>query len=388
MINTSLELRDKIRTWISEVPFTEFRDKISERVAGQEELTTFLAIVYNYLNCIADAKPVNCNTIIAAPSGCGKTETYRALRSYFNSTIPEFQIYIFDASQLTATGFKGTESSEILRPFFAKSMRDAIGICFLDELDKKLSPGYSSDGENVNASAINNILTIIEGGEFSMPKFNFTVNTSNLMFVGLGSFSQFREKRSEKKRAIGIFTEEQKEKQAQETDHYKPLTRENMITAGGSYEIIGRFPYIINYHKLSHESILKIINMIAKNSAESFDCEIELGQQMMDDLIESTDTEFGCRLISSKIRSELVQAYAEAIMNTEPGKILEICLEAPGIRRFSWREQTDAEKESDRQDNIWKNWLSDVIDVWDDDGSDFFEKALNDNEYIIQEEVS
>lgn len=44
-----------------------------------------------------------------------------------------------------------------------------------------------------------------------------------------------------------------------EAEHAAPITREDMISAGGCYELIGRFSYIENYHSLNRETIIEII---------------------------------------------------------------------------------------------------------------------------------
>lgn len=264
-MKTSIEakIREDISTWLSRTPYPNFHSAIEERVTGQENLGYITAIVHNYLTCVSEERPMNCNTILAAPSGCGKTETYRALRDYFGREIPELPVYIYDASQITATGFKGSEPSDILAPFFRKGMEKAIGICFLDEIDKKLSPSYTSEGTNTNAEAQNNLLTIVEGEEVH-DRLNHVVNTGNVMFVGLGSFSAFRDLREEDSGHLGFFAEAEKRKQAQEASHYSEITKKDMITAGGSYELIGRFPYVVNYHSLDRESILKVISLLSE----------------------------------------------------------------------------------------------------------------------------
>lgn len=50
---------------------------------GQEEVELIVANIYNYISVLACKKKTNHNMLLAAPSGCGKTEIYRALRDLF-----------------------------------------------------------------------------------------------------------------------------------------------------------------------------------------------------------------------------------------------------------------------------------------------------------------
>ena len=158
----------KVQKWLSIVSFQDFYDDISSQVIGQPNLKKFLANVYNYLKRLANNLPTNNNVILAAPSGSGKTETYRALKRYFNEYIPGFPINILDLSQITSAGFKGSEPSEIINPFIMGNT--AFGLCFLDEFDKKLEPSYTNKNVDANREVQNNLLTIIEGSNVTTKK--------------------------------------------------------------------------------------------------------------------------------------------------------------------------------------------------------------------------
>ena len=105
------DLKLSIKEWLGRVPFTEFRNTIHKDVIGQDNLDLILANVYNYLTNVALGNPVNNNMLMAAPSGCGKTETYRSLRNYFKTEIPELTISQVDVSVITEEGIVGAGSS-------------------------------------------------------------------------------------------------------------------------------------------------------------------------------------------------------------------------------------------------------------------------------------
>ena len=235
---------EQISSWLYNTSFSDFLSEMQSKVIGQDNLTIFCANVYNYLQNIENRIAVNNNSIIAAPSGSGKTQTYRALKEYFSTKIPELPIYIFDLANLTPSGYKGSESSDIVLPLFATNMIKPVGIVFLDEFDKKLIPSITSAGSDTNFEAQNCILTLVEGSFVYNKKYNRQISTDNIMFVGLGSFDYFREKKENEKDIIGFNNVLSEDK-----NHFINITRENMVECGGTNELLGRFPIIINYDK-------------------------------------------------------------------------------------------------------------------------------------------
>ncbi len=211
-------------------------------------------------------------------------------------------------------------------------------------------PSYNSEGVDTNAEVQNNLLTIIEGTDITN-KFNVTVNTDNIMFVGMGSFNAFRTTREKTTAPIGIFSgteQEQNEKEKEDTDHYSEITRGDIIKAGGSYELIGRFPYIVNYHSYGRRGVISIIRSLMATISESFDCGLSLGEDMVEELVASANSEFGVRLIDSEIRKAVMHAFGKAITEEHDGKYLEIQLDSSTDISYYWRNPTDEEIDDDR----------------------------------------
>ncbi len=180
--------------------------------------------------------------------------------------------------------------------------------------------------------------------------------------------NDFLHTRSDQSSPIGIYTREEKEKIKEETKHFAPINREDMIKTGGSYELIGRFPYIVNYHELDEEAIVQVINLITSAAADSFDCGILLESQAMDELVASANSEFGCRLIESKIRDAIIRAYTNAITEDHQGKVLEVVIESLEDVSAYWRDPTEEEIVEDRIES--ESGFFDFETIWDDDSSD------------------
>ncbi|MCR4610777.1 MAG: AAA family ATPase [Lachnospiraceae bacterium] len=336
------DIYSEIRAWINRVPFKDFYNYLSEWIIGQDNLRLIAANVYNYLDSIANHRQINHNVLLTAPSGTGKTETYRVLKAYFEEYIPALPIYIRDTSAVTATGFKGTEVSQLLVPLVATGYYKPYGLVFLDEFDKKILPSFNSGGDNVNMEAQYAMLTVVEGSDIEV-KYNNrikTVNTENVMFIGLGSFDYFRKNKEKERKSIGFGSS------IETFNHFNEITRENMIEAGGCYELIGRFPLIINYNKLSSEAIDSIIYKNLGRLEDKYDCDIKITKELQEELHEVANSKFGCRLIDSVISQKIMEEYSKALCDDNPDldKHLVIRLDTDDSS-YSYRDLTEEEKE-------------------------------------------
>ena len=339
------------RAWLKNVSFAEFKEEIEERVIGQPDLVVVLAQVRNYIEAIGYGRPINHNIIIAAPSGSGKTETYRALRTYFEEYIPLLVVSIVDISQITAAGFRGAEPYEIVRDFFRRRDPNPYGLCFLDELDKKLLPSYSAHGNDTNAETQSNLLTIIEGSTVS-DRQGKCVDTSRIMFVGMGSFDKFRDDQTLEANQIGFGAKEK------EKDPFCHITKEDMVKSGALHELIGRFPIVVNYDSLSEDNIRKVIEKIAFSISETFGCDLDIGEKYETYLLEHAASRFGCREIDSLLRESVLREYAKTLDEDKKGQVLIIELIDKDNSSHKWREPTTREKKLN-------DMISDFVDDTD-----------------------
>lgn len=319
-------LRKAIRDWTRKTSFRDFYNEISKSVIGQEELKTVLASVYGYLTCIGNHKSHRSNSIIAAPSGCGKTETFRAICKYFSKEIPELVIYQYDMTSLTTEGFRGNDTHNVIDPLLKKQQYNGIGIVFFDEFDKKMISSYTSYGTDVNAEVRSQILTLVEGTKYTHEASrtcSMTIDTSNTLFLALGAFTQFRKERGEEAayRTAGFLSD--KNEVSEDEIHYMPLTRENMVKDNQAYELLGRFPHIINYRPLGKEAVDMIIEKLNRTASASVGIKIVLSDETRAALFKLANGKFGCRLIESSILDSAYPSYIRFLEGdeTDPSQV-------------------------------------------------------------------
>lgn len=298
------ELISQINNWLKNTSFKDFREAIEKHVIGQSNLPYVLLAIYMYLRNVASGKTIkNNNIILAGPSGTGKTETFRAIKEYFKEErIPKLIVSIRDMSSLTSEGYKGNDTEYIVQEVRGKT--NGIAIIFLDEFDKRLVPDYNSSDENVNAAIQAQILTVVEG------RILCGIDTTKTMFIAMGAFDYVRSERATEKR-IG-FGVDRKEKSE---EFYDEITREDLISMGALYELVGRFSDIISYGALSPEAIDKIIDLRLEEISQEIEIPITINDSMRKHLHDNSNTAFGNRLIYSLLKQVVNRALLEIYTN-------------------------------------------------------------------------
>ncbi len=343
-------LEEDIKNWLLATRFPDFFNSIADRVMGQKNLLKVLVGVYNYLSNISEGKPVNCNQLLAAPSGSGKTETFRALRDYFHEKLPKLPVYQIDMTQITEEGFKGPDTKDILRPLFQYGPSKGIGLVFLDEFDKKLLPSFTSGGNDVNAAIQAQILTLLEGREIEVevnPMVRENIDTTNTMFIGLGSFDVTRNRRAVTKGSIGFGATVGDVV----TDHYKEITRQDMIELGASYELLGRFPSVICYNKLDEKTVNLIIDRDIIRVADMLKVKVSVTDQRRQTLLELANGKYGLRMLFNEIYDQTMGAYGDVLMSGKSLEDIVVTLETDGKYTVSRQKRRRTKKEVPENSN-------------------------------------
>lgn len=348
--------KKQIYDWIITDPYREMLSYVQSRVMGQEDIVSVVTNIYTHLrrmigqtlNMRMQTRSGSNNMLLCAPSGCGKTETYRAIKDYFADRIPLLAVHIVDVSSLTPAGFRGSEPSSVVAPLVGYGS-EPIAIVFMDEFDKICTPSYTADHSDMHLEVQHNILTMVEGSRVETAC--GVIDTKNILFIGAGSFDGFRKVReSNEKSEIGFQKDENKK-----SDHYAPVTRENIITAGGCYELIGRFSYIVNYHPLDKEIVLSIIDRNRELIANDFGCELILERKALNELCEQAGSKFGCRLLDSLMRDPVLKAYGDALQSDTYGDVLVITLKDLGTYSYDFRDYTPEEMKEPAMEAVYND---------------------------------
>lgn len=315
------EMRRLIKEFLQENSYQDMLSFMEERVLDQPELTKVVTGVYHYLECIANGRETNSNILIAAPSGCGKTETFRALRDYMRMHMPKFSVTQIDITSITEEGYKGKDTNAIVEPLYRTGNGSGVGIVFLDEFDKKLVPSFAVGGANVNAAVQAQILTLIEGRKVQLKEGE--LDTSYTMFIGLGSFDACRKKREQEKNSPGFGSRIKEETR----DHYYAISREDMIELGASYELLGRFQMIANYYRLSESSVRALIGKYLNELSDSMSVDVCATQELVQYLCAEANGKYGCRMLQSILHEGAMTAYSDILKMRGTGRNYRIILD-------------------------------------------------------------
>jgi ATP-dependent protease Clp ATPase subunit len=215
-------------------------------------------------------------------------------------------VYQIDMTSITEEGFKGSDTKAMVKPLLEQESTNGIGIAFLDEFDKKLMPTYASSGQNVNAVVQAQILTTVEGRIFAAD--NKTIDTTNTLFIALGSFDECRKKKKEIIRHVGFGQENEGG-----ADHYTSITRKDMIKLGASYELIGRFPIIVNFQPLEDAVVDNIIDMMVRAMRRDLLIYIQISPEMRQYMHASANSKYGCRLLKGMLYEAVMPAYGKLL---------------------------------------------------------------------------
>lgn len=252
---------------------TQMEKQVKESVVGQDEaVKRVLLAIYRSLKI----RTIKTNMLIIGASGSGKTETMKQIAKMIG--VP---YTIEDATKYTKEGYVGNDVEDMVRNLFTNaknyakkvgkgliSVNDAVkkaekGILIIDEIDKKCSSELGGDisGRDV----FNSMLKIIEGSTVCVDEYMsddgiyypINASTSNMLVILMGAFEgidKIREKRLRKKQNIGFSGVSEKKEEIQDSRY----TKEDLIEYGLPVEFAGRIDTIVEYKKLSIESLEKI----------------------------------------------------------------------------------------------------------------------------------
>lgn len=318
--STRESLINHIRLFLESLgAYERFHKRMEERILGQPELPLITSNVFAWLKGVAYGEKVRNNMLLAAPSGCGKTEIFRAMRDILKEEIGrDVPVIQLDVTQLTPEGFVGKGSDEFLWPLF-EAKTGGIGIVVLDEFDKRAFPMICSGGDDFNFSVQSQMLTWLEGTVFSATFKNskgeqMKIDTANTLFIGAGAYQFIRDKRKKE-----IHPGFGKNTPAPKALEECPVTKEDILKAGASNELIGRFPMLINLHKLGYDNVSEICRRYAAEFEKVLDRRIMISEEGYRFLYKVyQNSPFGCRVLSGEMSEKLFAVLPDIYLGIIP----------------------------------------------------------------------
>lgn len=235
-------------TQSSKLDINEIYKEVTSQVLGQNEpIKKILTAIWKQQNQTFEKK--SRNILINGSTGVGKTETIRVLSKLLN-----LPLVITSATEYSATGYVGKNVNEMLVSLLNKTNGDLEqaqkGILVIDEFDK-LAESNNERSQINQRDVQESLLKILEDGEFEIEYNydNYTFNTSNLMVIGMGSWSRID---LTPKTSIGFGSTTTQKK-------YKDLTREDIIKNGLIPELVARFSVIVQMNELTYDNFVSIL---------------------------------------------------------------------------------------------------------------------------------
>lgn len=274
------------------------------------------------------------NILLLGKTGTGKTYMLKQIAKHLN--IP---CYIADTTKLTQAGYVGDDVENIIVGLLREADMDVNraqeGIIILDEIDKigrkGDNPSITRDvsGEGVQQG----LLKIVEGGIIGVPPNGgrkhpeqelLYVDTSNILFIGMGSFEGIEKiiERRLNTRTCGF--NQGTSENVEEENILSNVMQEDIKSFGIIPELLGRFPVVTYTNDLTKEDLIRIIkepkNCIIKQYQKLF--------QMDNNDIHFTDgaiESIAEMSLSLKIGARGLRGIIEKILNN-------LCFEMSGKR--------------------------------------------------------
>ena len=254
------------------------------------------------------------NMIYMGPTGCGKTETIRAIASFM-----DLPYVIEDSSSFTSSGYVGRDVDEILKDLLDAADGDIEkaqkGIVFLDEFDKLKKSTGGKNGKDVSGEAVQQaLLRLVEGGTHKVKKDKQTgatmdFNTDNVLFIAGGAFVGLekiiadRLNKASGKANVGFGAALEKEQEAQYNDLIVQVKPEDLMAYGMIPEVLGRFPVLVPFKELSVETLVDILtepkHAMIKQFKEMYKFESNVDLDFTDEAL---------KLIASKAKEKKIGA--------------------------------------------------------------------------------
>lgn len=225
------------------------------------------------------------NVFIIGSTGTGKTYLSKKL-----SEILDLPVLTFDATTLTATGWRGNDVDDIIEALMRKADFDfkkcEKAIIHIDEIDKIAA--NKMELRDINGTAVQQmLLKFIEGVKVQYG--GSEINTENILFIVSGTFENLESLKRNNRIGFQVNAEDEEN------------LIENLIKFGMLKEFVGRFSAITCLEEHTKENLKKILT------------------EPKDSVISQYQNIFKAENIELKVLDETVDKIAELSLENKTG---------------------------------------------------------------------
>ena len=218
------------------------------------------------------------NVLMIGPTGSGKT----LLAAPPSPEIMHAPFAASDATEYTEAGYYGKDVELMISDLYANADRSLEeterGVIFIDEIDKiaRRTQGAQNGagardigGEGVQQS----LLKMLEGRPVTMPlgagqpwsrSDHLTVDTTHILFVCAGTFSDLLSDRSHLRRTVGFGGD------ASEGKRRPRIRPQDLVSFGMLSEFLGRLPIVVELDELGPKELIRVLTEPADSIVREF----------------------------------------------------------------------------------------------------------------------
>lgn len=283
----------------------EIYEYLDQHVYKQDDAKRAASMIY-----WEHLKGIHTNSVLLGPSGSGKTEIFRQLQTMRGDVI------LADGSSITQEGWRGSvKLRDILRQAAPAVMQEGGAIIVIDEFDK-MAERKMSGGENIAYSLQSELLKVIEGEVIQYK--DFTLDTSRISFVFLGSFASMVSAKKHIHNSMGFGQDVSKA----DVSYMNMFTQEDLIRYGGvRREIASRISRIVQLQPMGEGDFYNILNIDSMSPIAELQREFETVIDVDEDVKrqiseEAAESGLGVRYLKSRLLSLLEEKmFAEPDMD-------------------------------------------------------------------------